>query len=118
MRHHERCKCCGQIIEKFPDGVELSAAGVVSCGDKQSERLTRSEVAVFATLAGAYPNPVALEELHSAIGEAKAPGRFYEAKDPIVRTVVCHLRKKIKEVGLRICNGWDRSYTLKIGECK
>ena len=93
-----RCPCCGQTLAvRAKPKIDLTW-NTLLYGD-QAVRFTASEAELLAVLLQHMPNVVSREQLITGIyGFQDGPGN----ESSIIDTWICHIRPRLKAIGLQI----------------
>jgi DNA-binding response OmpR family regulator len=103
------CPCCGQGLPEKDLLVDLNSNKAVK--DGHEIHLQPQQAEVLYTLWKAAPKQVTHTDLSYALwGGLNGP----EQPTQVIRTVICNLRRKLREVGVKIQTIDSRGYRLEV----
>jgi DNA-binding response OmpR family regulator len=107
--HDCTCPVCGSSVADIPLQI-LPERGMVIAGSKFVV-LTGQQMALLAKLAEIFPRVLTKEAALDFLYQLDPDG---EAEAKIVDVLVCHIRRKVKPLGLRIDTQWGKGYALSM----
>ena len=103
-----KCPCCKQDIAESRFGFDW-ASGTVVAGGKSSSRLSPQCADIFQVLLEAYPALVPAERIIMRVG-----GYETDLNVKALTVQMCHLRKALKGVPVKIANRYGQGYRLEM----